>query len=274
MATNSHHHQHHQHQQQQQQVVGGWRNPTLPEVIEYLSHSSNEIRANAAAYLQHLCYQDDTMKAETRSLGGIGRLVALLGADNGDVCRNACGALRNLSYGKHNDDNKLEMRDQAAIPALVRLLRRTGDESVKESITAVLWNLSSCEEIKEPILHDGLATLVKHAIVPYVVASAPKPTAAAAAAATNGTKSASAQTVASSSSSSSQAQYSTVLTNATGVLRNCSSNLQFANCYEARKKLRDSDGLIDALMRIMNEAVEPYGNAATSAERHQQLSGG
>lgn len=52
--------------------------------------------------------------------------------------------------------------------------------------------------------------------------------------------------------------YPTVLTNATGVLRNCSSNLQFSNCYEARKKLRDSEGLIEALLRIVDQAVRPY----------------
>lgn len=60
--------------------------------------------------------------------------------------------------------------------------------------------------------------------------------------------------------------YPTVLTNATGVLRNCSSNLQFSNCYEARKKLRESDGLIDALLRIVDQAVRPYeGKQAAAA---------
>jgi hypothetical protein len=62
--------------------------------------------------------------------------------------------------------------------------------------------------------------------------------------------------------------YPTVLTNATGVLRNCSSNLQFSNCYEARKKLRESEGLIDALLRIVDQAVKPYINE--SAYRQQQ----
>ena len=43
-----------------------WRNPDLPEVIEFLSHPSNGIKANAAAYLQHLTYMDDPVKAKTR----------------------------------------------------------------------------------------------------------------------------------------------------------------------------------------------------------------
>ncbi len=43
-----------------------WRNPDLPEVIDFLSHPSNAIKANAAAYLQHLCYMDDGVKAKTK----------------------------------------------------------------------------------------------------------------------------------------------------------------------------------------------------------------
>ena len=243
-------------------VVGGWRNPTLPEVIEYLTHSSNEIKANACAYLQHLCYQDDSIKAETRLLGGIGKLVHLLQSDVADVHRNACGALRNLSYGKTNDENKLDIRDKSGIPALVRLLKRTHDETVKESITAVLWNLSSCEEIKEPILYEGLAALVKYIIVPYakvdVLSGAPK---------VNGKGQQQQQQRLLSNDCS---NYPTVLTNATGVLRNCSSNLQFSNCYEARKKLRECDGLIESLLLIVDQAVEPYLSDALQQRQHQQ----
>ena len=43
-----------------------YRDPDLPEVIEYLSHPNPSIKANAAAYLQHLCFNDDTTKAKTR----------------------------------------------------------------------------------------------------------------------------------------------------------------------------------------------------------------
>lgn len=43
-----------------------WRPPDLPEVIEYLSHSNNAIKANAAAYLQHLCYGNNEVKTKTR----------------------------------------------------------------------------------------------------------------------------------------------------------------------------------------------------------------
>jgi hypothetical protein len=52
------------------------------------------LQANAAAYLQHLCYMDDPVKAKTRQLGGIPPLVALLTHEIPDIHKNACGALR------------------------------------------------------------------------------------------------------------------------------------------------------------------------------------
>jgi catenin delta-2 len=84
-----------------------WRNPDLEEVIEYLCHQSDVIKENAAAYLQHLCYNDDSIKSKTRSLNGITYLIALLNHDKVEIQKNACGALRNLCYGKRNDENKV-----------------------------------------------------------------------------------------------------------------------------------------------------------------------
>lgn len=71
-----------------------WRDPNLPEVITFLANPNNLIKANAAAYLQHLCYMDDPNKQKTRTLGGIQALAKLLNHDCPDVYRNACGALR------------------------------------------------------------------------------------------------------------------------------------------------------------------------------------
>lgn len=65
------------------------------------------IKENAAAYLQHLCYNDDNIKSKTRSLNGISYLVTLLNHDKVEIQKNACGALRNLCYGKRNDENKV-----------------------------------------------------------------------------------------------------------------------------------------------------------------------
>lgn len=128
-----------------------WRDPNLSEVIGFLSNPNNIIKANAAAYLQHLCYMDDPNKQKTRSLGGIPPLVQLLDHDNPDVYRNACGALRNLSYGRQNDENKRAIKNAGGVPALINLLRRTSDADVKELVTGVLWNLSSCEVSAEAV---------------------------------------------------------------------------------------------------------------------------
>lgn len=75
-----------------------WRDPNLTEVIGFLDNPNNVIKANAAAYLQHLCYMDDPNKQKTRSLGGIPPLVMLLSHENPDVYRNACGALRYIFF--------------------------------------------------------------------------------------------------------------------------------------------------------------------------------
>lgn len=202
-----------------------WRDPNLSEVIGFLSNSNNIIKANAAAYLQHLCYMDDPNKAKTRSLGGIPPLVQLLDNESPDVYRNACGALRNLSYGRQNDENKRAIKNAGGVPALISLLRRTSDADIKELVTGVLWNLSSCEDLKKAIIDDGVTLVVNNIIIPH---SGWDP-----------------------SASNGETCWSTVFRNASGVLRNISSAGEYA-----RKKLRECDGLVDALLYVVRSAIE------------------
>lgn len=54
-----------------------------------------------------------------------------------EVHRSACGALRNLVYGKANDDNKIALKNCGGIPALVRLLRKTTDLEIRELVTGL-----------------------------------------------------------------------------------------------------------------------------------------
>ncbi|KAL7865367.1 hypothetical protein SRHO_G00106140 [Serrasalmus rhombeus] len=112
-----------------------WRDPELPEVIHMLQHQFPSVQANAAAYLQHLCFGDNGTKAEVCRLGGIKHLVDLLDHKVLEVQRNACGALRNLVYGKATDDNKIAVRNAGGVPALLRLLRKTVDAEVREIVT-------------------------------------------------------------------------------------------------------------------------------------------
>lgn len=74
---------------------------------------------------------------QIRRQGGIQLLVDLLDHRMSDVHRSACGALRNLVYGKANDDNKIALKNCGGIPALVRLLRKTTDVEIRELLTGI-----------------------------------------------------------------------------------------------------------------------------------------
>ncbi|XP_076850768.1 splicing regulator ARVCF-like, partial [Brachyhypopomus gauderio] len=111
-----------------------WRDPDLPEVIAMLGHPIDPVKSNAAAYLQHLCYENDKVKREVRQLKGVPALVGLLDHPKAEVHRKACGALRNISYGRDND-NKVAIKNCDGIPALIRLLRKTNDMEVRELVT-------------------------------------------------------------------------------------------------------------------------------------------
>ncbi|XP_035227216.1 catenin delta-2-like, partial [Stegodyphus dumicola] len=207
-----------------------WRDPDLHEVIEFLGHPNNVVRANAAAYLQHLCYMDDNMKQKTRSLGGITPLIELLNQDIPEIQRNACGALRNLSYGRQNDENKRAIRNAEGIPALVRLLRKTPDNEIRELVTGILWNLSSCEDLKRPIIDDALTVLVNHVIIPHSGWDRSR----------NPLDQVKPHDI----------YWSTVFRNASGVLRNVSSAGEYA-----RKKLRICEGLVEAMVYLVRAAT-------------------
>lgn len=202
-----------------------WRDPNLTEVIGFLNNPNNVIKANAAAYLQHLCYMDDPNKQKTRALGGIPPLVKLLSHESPDVFRNACGALRNLSYGRQNDENKRAIKNAGGIPALINLLRKSNESEVKELVTGVIWNMSSCEDLKRAIIDDGVTIIVTNIIIPHSGWDF--------------------------QGNSGETCWSTVFRNASGVLRNISSAGEYA-----RKKLRECEGLIDALLYVVRCAIE------------------
>uniref|UniRef100_W5KU10 Plakophilin 4 n=1 Tax=Astyanax mexicanus TaxID=7994 RepID=W5KU10_ASTMX len=205
-----------------------WRDPELPEVIHMLQHQFPSVQANAAAYLQHLCFGDNRTKTEVCRLGGIKHLVDLLDHKALEVQRNSCGALRNLVYGKATDDNKIAVRNAGGVPALLRLLRKTVDAEVREIVTGVLWNLSSCDAVKMTIVRDALATLTNTVIIPHSGWSS------------------------SSYDDDNKLKFhsSLVLRNTTGCLRNLSSAGE-----EARKQMRSCEGLVDSLLYVIKACV-------------------
>lgn len=57
----------------------GWRDPELPEVIQMLQHQFPSVQSNAAAYLQHLCFGDNKIKAEVCVCVCVFRVVRVFG---------------------------------------------------------------------------------------------------------------------------------------------------------------------------------------------------
>ncbi|KAM8872274.1 plakophilin-4-like isoform 1-T1 [Synchiropus picturatus] len=205
-----------------------WRDPELPEVIHMLQHHFPSVQANAAAYLQHLCYGDNRVKVEVSHLGGIQHLVDLLDNKVADVQKSACGALRNLVYGKATDSNKVALRNCGGVPALLRLLRKTTDNEVRELVTGVLWNLSSCDAVKMTIIRDALTTLTNTVVIPHSGWS----------------------TSSHRDEHKVKFQSSLLLRNTTGCLRNLSSAGE-----EARSQLRSCEGLVDSLLHVLKACV-------------------
>uniref|UniRef100_A0A8C1KZH8 ARVCF delta catenin family member b n=1 Tax=Cyprinus carpio TaxID=7962 RepID=A0A8C1KZH8_CYPCA len=204
-----------------------WRDPDLPEVIAMLGHPIDPVKSNAAAYLQHLCYENDKIKKDVRQLKGIPVLVGLLDHPKAEVHRKACGALRNISYGKDHD-NKVAIKSCDGIPALIRLLRKTNDMEVRELITGTLWNLSSYEPLKMVIINHGLQTMTNEVIIPH-----------------SGW-----EQEPNEDSKPRDAEWTTVFKNTSGCLRNVSSD-----GAEARRRLRECEGLVDALLHALQSAV-------------------
>ncbi|XP_057177123.1 splicing regulator ARVCF isoform X2 [Triplophysa rosa] len=204
-----------------------WRDPNLREVIAMLSHPVDPVKSNAAAYLQHLCYENDQVKQEVRQLRGIPVLVGLLDHPKPEVHRKACGALRNISFGRDNF-NKVAIKNSDGIPALLRLLRRSNDVDVRELVTGTLWNLSSHEPLKMIVINHGLQTLTDEIIIPHSgLRGDPNDPARPG-----------------------DPEWNTVFKNTSGCLRNVSSD-----GAEARQRLRECDGLVDALLHALYSAV-------------------
>ncbi|XP_031133965.1 armadillo repeat protein deleted in velo-cardio-facial syndrome homolog isoform X1 [Sander lucioperca] len=204
-----------------------WRDPNLHEVISMLSHPMDPVKSNAAAYLQHLCYENERIKQEVRQLNGVPILVELLDHPKPEVHRKACGALRNISYGKDHN-NKMAIKNCDGIQALVRLMRKSSSMEVKELVTGTLWNLSSHEPLKMMVINNALQTLTDEIIIPH-----------------SGWRRDSADP-----SKLLSADWTTVFKNTTGCLRNVSSD-----GADARQRLRECEGLVDALLHALQSAV-------------------
>lgn len=208
-----------------------WRQPELPEVIAMLNYRLDPVKTNAAAYLQHLTYKNDKVKSEVRRLKGIPALVSMLDHPSKEVHHSACGALKNISYGQ-DADNKIAIKNCDGVPALIRLLRKTRDQDLTDTITGTLWNLSSNDSVKMEIVDHALHALADEVIVPH-----------------SGWEKGSSGG-GEESCKPRHLEWETSLVNTAGCLRNVSSER-----IEARRKLRECTGLVDSLMYIVQSQL-------------------
>ncbi|XP_035273637.1 catenin delta-1 isoform X2 [Anguilla anguilla] len=207
----------------------GWRQPELPEVIAMLNYRLDPVKSNAAAFLQHLTYKNDKVKSEVRRMKGIPSLVSLLDNPRKEVHHAACGALKNISYGRDHD-NKIAIKNCDGVPALVRLLRKATDQDLTDTITGTLWNLSSHDSVKMEIVDHALNALSTEVMVLH-----------------SGLE----QGGAEESCKPRHLEWEASLTNTTGCLRNVSSERS-----EARRKLRECTGLVDSVMYIVQSQID------------------
>ncbi|XP_066443589.1 catenin delta-1-like isoform X1 [Eleutherodactylus coqui] len=214
---------------------GPWRQPELPEVLAMLSYTLDAVRLNAAAYLQHLSYRNEEVKKEVCRLRGIPPLISLLEDPRAPVRLAACGALKNLSYGPAKE-NKMAVKNCDGVPALARLLRRRGEgrdgREMAECVTGTLWNLSSLDSIKMELVDQALYTLTQEILVPY-----------------SGWQKDSGVMNADEGKSR-HVEWEPALVNTTGCLRNISSERS-----EARRKMRECEGLVDSVVHILHSEV-------------------
>ncbi|XP_063720212.1 plakophilin-4-like [Symsagittifera roscoffensis] len=225
-----------------------WRNPNLIEILEYLDHDDPRIRLNAAAYLQHLTYEDQAMKVKARENRAVNIITKMLDSTEPEMKKHLLGILRNMSFGKGTIENKLEIQRQRLIPMLARMLSTSPDPEIQELCCAILWNISSEPDVKPEIIEHALKVIVDTAVVPesawleyerdhntYLgsdTASLPP-----------------------SKPSSPQGplmppEWSMLFRNATGCLRNLS-----ADRLDYRQTLRQTRHLIDALIHVLNLAI-------------------
>ena len=83
------------------------------------------------------------------TFGAIPALVAQLRRPETRVQIAVLGALRNLSFGRANDENKMEIAGEHGLAEILLALKMSRVVEVRDLLTSLLWNLSSCEVRRE-----------------------------------------------------------------------------------------------------------------------------
>ncbi|XP_029954777.1 plakophilin-3-like isoform X2 [Salarias fasciatus] len=187
----------------------------MPTAVTYLSEADTALQVVGAAYIQHQCYHSNDAKNEVRVLQGVPALVRLFSSENSEVQRYATAATRNLIY--ENAENKVALISSGGLTPLVNSLNQP-DEELQKSVTGILWNLSSRDNLKEKLCVEALPLLTKKVLIPLSRNFPLNPS------------------------------ERDIFYNTTGCLRNLSSVNQ-----RTRQKMRDMPGLLDSLVSYIQQ---------------------
>ncbi|XP_067351041.1 plakophilin-3-like isoform X2 [Channa argus] len=187
----------------------------MATAVRYLSEADPAMQVLGAAYIQHQCYHSNDAKNQVRALRGIPALVQLFSSDNQEVLRFATGAMRNLIY--ENAENKVMLIDAGGVMSLINILSET-DEELRKTITGILWNLSSRDNLKEKLSKEALSELTEKVLIPLC------------------------------NSIPLSASEKDIFYNTTGCLRNLSSVNE-----RTRQKMREMRGLVDSLVSYIQQ---------------------
>ncbi|XP_078107461.1 plakophilin-3-like [Sander vitreus] len=188
----------------------------MATAVKYLSESDDALQVLGAAYIQHQCYHSNDAKNQVRALHGVPALVQLFSSDSLEVQRFATGATRNLIY--ENAHNKAALIDAGGVMRLVSILSKP-DEELRKTITGVLWNLSSRDNLKEKLSKEALSELTENVLIPLCSSMPLSPS------------------------------EKDIFYNTSGCLRNLSSVNE-----RTRQKMRDTRGLVDSLVSYIQQA--------------------
>lgn len=195
--------------------LGEMQNLDMPTAVKYLSESDAHLQVVGAAFIQHQCYHSRDAKNQVRVLQGVPALVQLFSSDNQEVKRYATAATRNLIY--ESAENKVALIDAGGLSPLVSLLNEP-DEELRKTITGVLWNLSSRDNLKEKLSREALPVLTQKVLIPLCRSIPLSPS------------------------------ERDIFNSTTGCLRNLSSVNE-----RTRQKMREMPGLVDSLVTYIQQ---------------------
>uniref|UniRef100_A0A3B5MDX7 Plakophilin 3 n=1 Tax=Xiphophorus couchianus TaxID=32473 RepID=A0A3B5MDX7_9TELE len=213
-----------------QQRQGGMILDT-PTAVSYLEEDDTALQVLGSAYIQHICYNEETAKDKVRDLGATKVLVKLFNSDDPEVRRYSTGAIRNMIY--QHVANKQDLIDNNGIKALDEALEMEDDE-LRKNITGILWNLSAKDPLKEK-LKTILPRLTEKVLIPVSTSESTK-----------------AEMIKEDKGIPSNSPSETeILHNTLGCLRNLSSGSE-----KVRKEVRETKGLVESLVNFLRSTLD------------------